>query len=229
VSRLGLADETVSALLATGEGTARLLELLHGNSGKSRGSVVLGGVVVDLVDGHGGVGDVRLNGLLLDHRLDGLVDVVVLVLASNNGCDVAGGGTLDSLDGVTVLGTLLCKASLNLVVAAVLVAAVLDGDDVVVVLLREDLLVEHRLLGGVVVVLVNLLVDGGDVLLVLLPLNGLVLDSRSDLLVNGGVVLTRLGHEVLDGGLSRVHFDWCLLVVGIDVWWGESVCCKELV
>ena len=166
---------------------------------------------------------------LLDHRLDGLVDVVVLVLASNNGCDVAGGGTLDSLDGVTVLGTLLCKASLNLVVAAVLVAAVLDGDDVVVVLLREDLLVEHRLLGGVVVVLVNLLVDGGDVLLVLLPLNGLVLDSRSDLLVNGGVVLTRLGHEVLDGGFSRVHFDWCLLVVGIGVWWGESVCCEKLV
>lgn len=229
MSRLGLADETVSTLLATGEGTARLLELLHGNSGKSRSGVVLGSVVVDLVDGHGGVGDVRLNGLLLDHRLDGLVDVVVLVLASNNGCDVAGGGTLDSLDGVTVLGTLLCKASLNLVVAAVLVAAVLDGDDVVVVLLREDLLVEHRLLGGVVVVLVNLLVDGGDVLLVLLPLNGLVLDSRSDLLVNGGVVLTRLGHEVLDGGLSRVHFDWRLLVVGIDVWWGESVCCKELV
>ena len=174
---------------------------------------------------------------LLDHRLDGLVDVVVLVLASNNGCDVAGGGTLDSLDGVTVLGTLLCKASLNLVVAAVLVAAVLDGDDVVVVLLGEDLTVEHGLLSGVVVVLVNLLVDGGDVLLVLLPLNGLVLlplnglvlDSRSDLLVNGGVVLTRLGHEVLDGGLSRVHFDWRLLVVGIDVWWGESVCCKELV
>jgi len=32
----------------------------------------------------------------------------VLVLASNNGCDVAGGGTLDSIDGVTVLGTLLC-------------------------------------------------------------------------------------------------------------------------
>ena len=63
VSRLGLADETVSTLLATGEGTARLLELLHGNSGKSRSGVVLGSVVVDLVDGHGGVGDVRLNGL----------------------------------------------------------------------------------------------------------------------------------------------------------------------
>jgi hypothetical protein len=160
---------------------------------------------------------------LLDHGLDGLVDVVVLVLASNNGCDVAGGGTLDSLDSVTVSGTLLCEASLNLVVATVLVAAVLDGDDVVVVLLGEDLLVEHRLLSGVVVVLVNLLVDGGDVLLVLLPLDSLVLDSRGDLLVDGGVVLTRLGHEVLDGGLGRVHFDWCLLVVGVGV--GEVKVC----
>lgn len=144
---------------------------------------------------------------LLDHGLDGLVDVVVLVLASNNGCDIAGGRTLDSLDGVAVGSTLLCKASLNLVVATVLVAAVLNGNDVVVVLLGEDLLVEHGLLSGVVVVLVNLLVDGGDVLLVLLPLDGLVLDGRGDLLVNGGVVLTRLGHEVLDGGLSGVHFD----------------------
>jgi hypothetical protein len=63
VSRFGLADETVSALLATGEGTARLLELLHGDSRKSRSGVVLGSVVVNLVDGDGGVGDVRLDGL----------------------------------------------------------------------------------------------------------------------------------------------------------------------
>jgi len=222
VSGLGLADEAVGALLAAGEGTTRLLELLHGDSRKSRGSVVLGGVVVDFVDGDGGVGDVRLNSLLLDHGLDSLVNVVVLVLASNNGGDVAGGGTLDPLDGVTVGSALLCEASLNLVVVTVLVAAVLDGDDVMVVLLGEDLLVEHRLLSGVVVVLVNLLVDGGDVLLVLLPLDSLVLDSRGDLLVNSGVVLTRLGHEVLDGGLSRVHFDCCLLGIG-GYWWCKSM------
>jgi hypothetical protein len=161
---------------------------------------------------------------LLDHRLDGLVDVVVLVLAGNDRCDVASGGTLNPLDGVAVGSTLLCEAGLNLVVVAVLVAAVLDGDDVVVVLLGEDLTVEHGLLGGVVVVLVNLLVDGGDVLLVLLPLDGLVLDSRGDLLVNGGVVLTRLGHEVLDGGLSRVHFDYCLVVLVSVVGVGSVEC-----
>ena len=63
VGGLGLADEAVGTLLAAGKGTAGLLELLHGDSGKGRGGVVLSGVVVDLVDGDGGVGDVRLNGL----------------------------------------------------------------------------------------------------------------------------------------------------------------------
>jgi len=142
------------------------------------------------------------------------VNVVVLVLAGNNRCDVAGSRALNPLDGVTVASTLLGKAGLNLVVVAVLVAAVLDRDDVVVVLFGEDLLVDHGLLGGVVVVLVNLLVDGGNVLLVLLSLDSLVLDSRGDLLVNSGVVLTRLGHEVLDGGFGGVHFVRCLLDVG---------------
>jgi hypothetical protein len=149
---------------------------------------------------------------------------MVLVLASNDGSDLAGGGTLTLLDGVDVGSALLLEASLNLIGAAVLVAAVLDGDDVGVVLGGENLLVDDGLLSGVVVVLVNLLVDGGDILLVLLPLDGLVLDGRGDLLVDGGIVLSRLGHEVLDGGLSRVHFDVCLFVelvlvdgIGVEV------------
>jgi len=154
---------------------------------------------------------------LLDHGLDGLVDVVVLVLACNNGCDLAGGSTLNPLGGVDITGTLLGEASLNLVIAAVLVAAVLDGDDVLVVLGRKNLLVDDGLLGGVVVVLVNLLVDGGDVLLVLLPLDSLVLDGRSDLLVNGGVMVSRLGHEVLHGGLGRVHCNLDLIDVSVGV------------
>jgi len=168
--------------------------------------------VVDLVDGDGGVGDVRLDGLLLDHGLDSLVDVVVLVLASDNRSDLAGGGTLNLLGGGFVASTLLGEASLDLVVATVLVAAVLNGDDVGVVLSGKNLLVDDRLLSGVVVVLVNLLVDGRDVLLMLLPLDSLVLNGRSDLLVDSGVVLTRLGHEVLDGGLSGIHYDVVLMV-----------------
>lgn len=38
--------------------------------------MVLGSVVVNLVDWHGGVGDVWLDDLLVNDRLDGLVDVL---------------------------------------------------------------------------------------------------------------------------------------------------------
>lgn len=159
----------------------------------------------------------QLKLTLLDHRLDSLVDVMVLVLASDDRCNLAGGSALDLLSGISVASTLLGEASLNLIVAAVLVTAVLDGDDVGVVLSGENLLVDDRLLSGVVVVLVNLLVDGRNVLLVLLPLDSLVLDGRGDLLVNGGIMLTRLGHEVLDGSLGGVHYDVVLLVKVIDM------------
>jgi hypothetical protein len=144
---------------------------------------------------------------LLDDRLDSFVDVVMLVLASDNRGDLAGSLALNLLGGVDVASPLLCETSINLVFATVLVTAVLDGDDVSVVLLREYLLVDHRLLSGVVVILVNLLIDSGYVLLVLLPLNSLVLHSRVDLLVDSGVVLTGFGHQSFDGGFGGVHCD----------------------
>lgn len=62
MGRLRLADEAVGTLLATGKGAAGLLELLHGDSRKGGSCVVLGSVVVNLVNGNSGVGDVRLNG-----------------------------------------------------------------------------------------------------------------------------------------------------------------------
>ena len=60
---LGLAKEAVLALLAADKGATLCLELGHGDCREGRGGVVLGGVVVNLVDGYSGVGDVRLNGL----------------------------------------------------------------------------------------------------------------------------------------------------------------------
>jgi len=62
---LGLANEAVLALLAADERATLCLELGHGDGGESGCSVVLGGVVVNLVDGDGGVGDVGLDGLCL--------------------------------------------------------------------------------------------------------------------------------------------------------------------
>lgn len=82
---VGGAVEPVVARLGAAEGAARLLELAEGHGGQGGGVVVLGLVVVDLVDGLGGVHDVALHRLLLDDGLDLLVHVVVDVLAAERG------------------------------------------------------------------------------------------------------------------------------------------------
>jgi hypothetical protein len=43
--------------------------------------------------------------------------------------------------------------------------------------------------------------------------------------VNSGVVVARLGHEVLDGSLGRIHCD--LKLFGVDGW--SSECCNRLI
>lgn len=103
--------------------------------------MVLSGVMVDLVDWHGGVCDVWLDGLLLHHWLNSLVDMVVDVLASNDRGDAAGLLAADASGGVLVLGTLLGEAALVLLGVVMVDLAVLDWDNVVVVGLWEDLLV----------------------------------------------------------------------------------------
>jgi len=169
--------------------------------------VVLGSVVVDLVDRYRGVHDVWLDGLLVDDRLDGLVDVVVDVLAGDDWRDGAGVLALNTLLLVAELGLLDSEAALHIVGVVVLIRTVLDRDNVVVVLLWELSLVVDRLHGGVVVVLVHLLVDSGLDVLVLGAVHGLVSDGRSDLLVDGVIMVTGLGHEVLNGGFGGVHCD----------------------
>ena len=121
------------------------------------------------------------------------MDVVVDVLAGHDGRDGAGLLALKADLLITELGRLLLQTKLDLLWGVVLVRAVLDRDDVVVVLLLQLDDVLDWLDGGVVVVLVNLLVNGGLELLVLGAVDGLVDDGRGDLLVDGGVMVTRLG------------------------------------
>jgi len=80
-----LAAESIAAFLAAVEVSALALELVHGDGRERASSVVLGFVLVDFVDGDGGVDDGWLNCLLLDDWLDVLVDVVVNVFACNSG------------------------------------------------------------------------------------------------------------------------------------------------
>ena len=66
----------VVALLAAGESTALGLELLHGHGWESSSLMVGSLVMVNLMDGDGGVDNVGLDGLLLNNGLDSLVDVL---------------------------------------------------------------------------------------------------------------------------------------------------------
>jgi len=140
-----LALETVVTLLAAGQNSALLLKVGHADSWEGRGAVVLGSVVVDLVDWDGGVDDMGLDGLLVDHRLDLLVDVVVNVLAGDRWGNGRGVLDITLLGGVLELSSLSCEALLNLCVTAVLELAVLNCTKVVVVLLGESLFVVNWL------------------------------------------------------------------------------------
>ena len=197
---LGLAEhalwltlETVVPLLTTSQNTTLLLEVLKADGWKSASGVVLSRVVVNLVNRNSGVSDVRLDGLLVDNWLDGLVDVVVNVLASKGW---GGGASLLGLtsDGlITELGCLEAKTLLNFGITAMLKLALLNRGKVVVVLLSKTLLVVDWLDGGVVVVLVDLLVNSSLDLLVLVDVLSVTSDGWGNLLVNCSVVVARLG------------------------------------
>lgn len=129
----------------------------------------------------------------LDNGLDGLVNVMVDVLASNHRCDSVCVNSFGDDTLILELSSLAGEAGLDLSSVSVLESAVLNSDEVVGVLLGKDLTVGDGLYGGVVVVLVNLLVDGGSDLLVLSRSDGLVENSGCDALVDSGVVVTSLG------------------------------------
>lgn len=205
----GLAGKGVRALLATAQGAALTGELVHGHGGEGGDLVVLGLVVVDFVHGDGGVHDGGLDRLLLDDGLDGLVNMVVNVLAGNGGRRNLGVRNLSHLTGVLELRRLGRDALLHVLRVAVLVLAVLDGSHGVRVLLGEDLLVLDGLDGGVEVVLVDLAVDNLLGLLLLLSVDALLLDGGVDALVDGGVMLAILGEEAGNRCLRLVHFDDC--------------------
>jgi hypothetical protein len=75
VKALGTALEVVTALLATAQSATLGLELVDADGRESGGAVVLGSMVVDLVDGDGGVHNLRLDDLLVKDGLNLLVDV----------------------------------------------------------------------------------------------------------------------------------------------------------
>lgn len=121
--------------------------------------MVLSLILMNLVDWDGGVDNGWLNSLLLDDWLNGLVDVVMDMLASNGGTFGCGVLSLSDSSGVLELGLFGSETFLNLIVVSMLDVAVLNSSELMGVLLWKDFTVLDRLNRSVVVILMNLTVD----------------------------------------------------------------------
>jgi len=175
------------------------LKVLQRNSGENGVLVNNRGIVDLLVDGDGGVNVGVLDGLPVDDRLDGLVDVVVDVLGGNSG----GGNHVP----VNIINNLAVgvKVSLLLELLSVLGKHVvfrlpreLRGH-LVLVLCGQYLVVNNRLNPVLVVVNVPLPVNSLDLLDSLVSGDVLLDDGGGGLGADlGGVSLVGTGQESLD-------------------------------
>lgn len=84
----------------------------------------------------GGVDDVGLNNLLVDDRLDMLVDVVVDTLTADDRSNLLGSASLVGDGGILVPSGITLKGGSDVAIIAVVELLVLNGNDVVGVLLR---------------------------------------------------------------------------------------------
>jgi len=190
--------------LAAGERSAPRCELGQRLHRQHARAVVLCCTVVCLVDGDCSVDDFWLDRLLVNDGLNGLMHMVVDMLACSHGesglrvvCLSCGGGVLE-------FGGFACETLFRLRLVVVVEFAVLDGNHVVGVLLGEDLLVLEGLHGCVVVLLVDLAVDGLSDVLMAGRLNGLRGDGWVDDFLDVGVVSVAAG-ELADGGFGGLH------------------------
>lgn len=148
---------------------------------------------------------------LVDHRLDDLMHMVVIVLASHHRDSLLGPMTLNPLNMITEFGLLSIQATLDLLTVIVLEGAALHREDVLMVLLLDSLLIGDWLDGSVVVVLVELTVDSSGLLFPCVVGNGGMVDGWADEFVNCRVMMPVLGpglrqQEVGEvTGLSGLH------------------------
>jgi hypothetical protein len=129
------------------------------------------------------------------------------MLASNDSVGALAMASIGYNALVLELSLLSSKGVLGVLMVAVVEFSVLDGTKFCGVCLRKNLTILNWLDSAVVVILVDLLVDGSVDLLMYVRLDGLVLHSRGDRLVNSSVMVTRLAHEVADCCLGLIHFD----------------------
>lgn len=132
-------------------------------------------------------------------------DLLVDMLALNNGRMRLGTTGIINDTLIVHLSLLSPQSSFDTGLITVIKFPVDDLAEIALVLLGKDLPVMDGLLDAVVVILMNLLVHSSVNLLMLRGLDDLLLNGRRDGLVGSGVVVTRLGDEVVDSSLCLVH------------------------
>lgn len=143
--RFWLASKGVGTLLTASKVTSLVFEVMHADCWELASTVVLGLILVNLVNGNGSVDNRRLNGLLLDDRLDVLMNVVVDVLASQRWLSRRSMLDITNSAFVLVLSCLSIETLLYVVIIAVLDISVLNTCHLMGVLFWEDLTVLDRL------------------------------------------------------------------------------------
>lgn len=195
LNRLRSTLKSINALLTAGKISTLGLESRDINRWKGRGGVVDGLVLVDLVYWLGGVNDMLLVNIFLDHRLDVLMHMVVDMLSSHSRLLRLGDLCWCNVLSVAELGALALELGADLGIVSVLDLPGLDTFDSVCVGGWGNLLVDNWLDSGVVVLLVDLAVDDLLPLLALGLGDVLVLNSWVDGLVDGGIGLTVAAEE----------------------------------
>lgn len=170
--------------------TALVSELIHRDCWELGCGVVFSFILVDFVDRDGSVHNTGLHRLLLNDRLNTLVDMMMHMLSRHRwrcrACVLCFSYFLPVLE----LRCFRFESLGNVIIISMLDVAVLDAPYLVGVRLGKHLLVLDGLDGGMVVVLVNFAVHGGGDIFVAGWGDILMLNGRVDGLVDSGVVLS---------------------------------------
>jgi len=149
--------------------------------------------------------NMRLHSFLLNDGLDVFVYMVMDALASHcrGGLSRVCGAVC--LGSVSKLGSFSVESSPSLLGVFMMKFPVFDGHKIVVVLLGKSLLVSDRLNCGMMMILMNFLIQCSSHRLMLVRFDMFFCDMGSNVLVNGGLVLSILRKEARNGRLCFLH------------------------
>ncbi len=177
---LWLPFKGISPLLSPLKTTPLLSEFVHRDCGELRCRMVFGFILVNFVDGDDGVHNTRLDGFLVDHGLNTLMDMMMNMFPNHCWSRAACVLRFSYLLLVLELRCLRFESLADVIIIAMFNVTVFNATHLVCVRLGQYFFVLDGLDGGVVMVLVDFTIHGcGDIFMACGD-NVLMLDGRVD-------------------------------------------------